>query len=131
MEITRVPVWRLWVLRACYGLIVIGMGMQIVPTLLQGGPWEYYEGVVNAMLLALVLLAAIGIFRPLAMLPLLFWEITWKAVWLISVALPMARGPGLNDATLSNVFASALAGIFVVAIPWRHAWRRYVIGAQV
>jgi hypothetical protein len=46
------------------------------------------HGVVNSMLLALVLLAVVGLRYPLKMLPLLFWEIAWKARWLLALALP-------------------------------------------
>jgi len=102
------------------------MGMQVIPTLMQGGPWEFYEGFVNAMLLALVLLAVLGVVRPVEMLPLLFWEILWKIIWLISVAAPMARDTGLDEDTISNIFACGLAAIFVIAMPWRYVWGHYI-----
>jgi len=96
------------------------MGMQIVPTFVAGEPWEFYEGIVNAMLLALVLLSVLGVFFPLLLLPVLFWEILWKAAWIVSVAVPMARGDGMDEDTLNNLYACALALIFVVAMPWRY-----------
>lgn len=48
------------------------------------------HGVVNSMLLALVLLAVLGLRYPLKMLPLLFWEIAWKATCLLLGSSPIA-----------------------------------------
>ena len=49
-------------------MIAIGMGMQKVPAFLHHKPWELMHGVVNSMLLALVLLAILGLRYPLKML---------------------------------------------------------------
>jgi len=84
----EMTLWRIYLLRAGYLLIAVGMGMQKVPAFLHHRPWELMHGVVNSMLLALVLLAVLGLRYPLKMLPLLFWEIAWKATWLLAVALP-------------------------------------------
>ncbi len=81
--------WRLYLLRGGYLLIAAGMGMQIGSAYLAPhAPWTLSHGVMNAMLLALVLLSVLGLRYPLKMLPLLFWEMGWKAIWLLSVALP-------------------------------------------
>jgi hypothetical protein len=56
--------WRVYLLRAGYLLIAVGMGMQKVPTFLHQRPWELMQGVVNSMLLALVLLAILGLRYP-------------------------------------------------------------------
>lgn len=87
----EIALWRIYLLRAGYLLIAVGMGMQKVPAFLHHKPWELMHGVVNSMLLALVLLAVLGLRYPLKMLPLLFWEIVWKATWLLAVALPAWR----------------------------------------
>lgn len=70
-----IALWRIYLLRAGYLLIAVGMGMQKVPAFLHHHrPWELMHGVVNSMLLALVLLAVLGLRYPLKMLPLLFWK---------------------------------------------------------
>src|SRR5580698_10278159 len=75
--VREIALWRIYLLRAGYLLIAVGMGLQKVPAFLHHKPWGLMLGVVNSMLLALVLLAILGLRYPLKMLPLLFWEITW------------------------------------------------------
>ena len=52
--VQEIAQWRLYLLRAGYLLIAVGMGMQKVPAFLHHRPWELMHGVVNSMLLALV-----------------------------------------------------------------------------
>ncbi len=89
----EIALWRIYLLRAGYLLIAVGMGMQKVPAFLHHKPWELMHGVVNSMLLALVLLAVLGLRHPLKMLPLLFWEIAWKATWLLAVGAACLAEP--------------------------------------
>jgi len=98
----------------------------MIPAFLQHGPWRLTHGVMNAMLLALVLLSVLGLRYPLKMLPLLFWEMTWKATWLLAVALPAWRS-GTMDADISGTtFACPMSVIFVGIVPWDYAWRNFV-----
>ena len=73
---------RLYVLRATYLLLVVGLGFDIWPLLLQKTPdVEHMRGVVWSILGTVALLALIGIRHPLRMLPLLFFELVWKSIW--------------------------------------------------
>ena len=72
MHDDTIALWRLYLLRAAYLLIAAGMGLQIVPVFLAGGPWGFSEGVVNAMLLALVFLSLVGLRYPLKCCPCYF-----------------------------------------------------------
>jgi hypothetical protein len=101
----EIALWRIYLLRAGYLLIAVGMGMQKVPAFLHHRPWELMHGVVNSMLLALVLLAVLGLRYPLKMLPILFWEIAWKATWLLAVALPAWRNYTMDADTWDTTFA--------------------------
>src|SRR6218665_372537 len=83
--------WRVNLLRGAYALIVIGQGMRLAPQLFDPSTsWELQRSVVISMLAAMVLMSALGLRYPLRMLPVLLFEITWKAVWLLRVALPAA-----------------------------------------
>ena len=121
-----VALWRLYLLRAGYLLIAVGMGMQIVPAFLHHGPWTLSHGVMNAMLLALVLGSVLGLRYPLKMLPLLFWEIMWKATWLLAVALPAWQSGKMDADTWDTTFACLMAAMFLIVIPWDYVWRNFV-----
>jgi hypothetical protein len=126
----EVSLLRLYVLRGLYAFIVVGLGVMIWPTLLSHGPaWPLMNSVVSAMLGAVSLLALIGIFQPLRMLPLLFFELVWKALWLLLVALPLWAGDGIDPRTMQTV-VDCLVGVVLVpiAMPWGYFFRRYLTG---
>jgi hypothetical protein len=122
----KIALWRLYLLRAGYLLIAVGMGMQIVPAFVHHRPWELMHGVVNAMLLALVLLSVLGLRYPLKMLPLLFWEVAWKATWLLAVALPAWQSRTMDADTRDTTFACLMSVIFLFIVPWDYVWRNFV-----
>jgi hypothetical protein len=122
----QIAVWRLYLLRAGYLLIAIGMGMQMVPAFLHHRPWELMHGVVDSMLLALVLLSILGLRYPLKMLPLLFWEVTWKTTWLLAVAWPAWQNHTMDADTWDTTFSCLMSAIFLFVVPWDYIWRNFV-----
>ncbi len=125
-EVAVAP-WRLNLLRAGYLLLVVGLGLTVWPAILDPATqWTVSRSVIVAMLGALSLLALVGLRQPLRMLPLLFWEITWKALWLLRVALPAATGGGMDEDIIATTFECAIAVLIVAVIPWDHVWRAYV-----
>lgn len=124
---SAVPAWRLWLLRAMYALIAFAMGSMIWPTIItHSGDWALMPGVVKCMLGALTLLALIGIRHPLKMLPLLFWELVWKTIWLLAVALPQWQSGTMDAATAQSAFETGLVLLVYLVIPWRYVWEHYV-----
>ena len=117
---------RLYALRAGYLMLVLGLGLVIWPRILGHGPWPLMFGVVQCMLAAISALAVLGLRRPLQMLPLLFFELAWKAIWLAAVALPAWRTGNLDSATLSTVYECLVVVVFVVVIPWRYVLATYL-----
>jgi hypothetical protein len=84
----EVSLLRLYLLRAGYLLLVVGLGLTVWPSILNlGKSWELMHGVVVSMLGAMAVLALLGLRYPLQMLPLLFFEVVWKGIWLLRVAL--------------------------------------------
>ena len=123
----EIPLWRVYVLRAGYLLIAGGMGSQLWSAYLDPHkPWTLTHGVMNAMLLSLVLLSVLGLRYPLKMLPLLFWEMIWKAVWLLTVSLPAWRSGTMNDDIAETTFECSLIVLFVFIMPWDYVWRHFV-----
>lgn len=124
---TDIAPWRLNLLRAGYLLLIAGLGLVLWPSILDPSrTWSADRGVVVAMLGAVSLLALIGLRHPLRMLPLLFWEITWKAIWLLRIALPLWRDDRLDADATQTAIECLMAVLIVAVIPWDHVWRHYV-----
>lgn len=122
-----VSLLRLYLLRAMYLLVVVGLGIVIWPGILfQAQPWELSRGVVICMLAAFSLLCAVGLRYPLLMLPVLLWELAWKTMWLLLVALPAWRGGHLDGATLATTIDCLFVAVVPFVIPWGYVLRQYV-----
>ena len=87
---TQVSLFRLYALRAGYLLIAVGLAATVWPLVINHSPqWPLMNSVTCSLLAAVSVLAAVGIRYPLLMLPILLFEIVWKSIWLIAVALPL------------------------------------------
>lgn len=130
-EVTKL---RLVVLRSMYGFIVAGLAIFVWPGYLQGLPHSpHLNGIVMTMLAAFSLLCALGILYPLRMLPVLLWELLWKSMWLLLIALPRWMD-GSMDALTSQTVIDCLIGVVLVplALPWSYVAAHYFKGhAQV
>jgi hypothetical protein len=123
----HVSLSRLYLLRAMYLFIVVGFGAFIWPGILHHeGPKELMQGVVDCMLIAFWTLALFGLRYPLQMLPVLMWEFVWKAVWLLSVALPAWQSGSMDAGTQANTFACFFALLIPFVMPWRYVFAHYV-----
>ena len=124
-----VSLTRLYIMRAAYLLITVGLATMIWPLLLNpDGHPEHMQGVVRAMLGAVALGGALGIRYPLQMLPVLFFELAWKAIWLVAVAMPM-RADGPLPPPVQSSWFECLFGVIVclIAIPWGYVYRNYAV----
>jgi hypothetical protein len=121
----EVSLIRLYVLRAMYLMLVIGLGATIVPVVV-GHPLAD-RGVIASLLCAIWLLAFLGLRYPLQMLPLLMFEFAWKAVWAAAYGFPQWSSGQLPPTFADDSFAIGMGVILVpLVIPWRYVWRRYV-----
>lgn len=117
---------RLYLLRACYLLMAVGIAVNFWPQVLNGAAERpMLEGAVNALIGTIGLLSIVGLFSPVRMLPLLVFEVTWKTVWCLSVALPRWMAGTIDAEIASTLFACAVAAPFVFIIPWGHVIRSY------
>jgi len=121
-----VSLFRLNLLRAVYLLIGVGLAANIWPQLAR--PQELMHGVVNCMLAVVAVLALVGVRHPLRMLPILLWELLWKSLWVLLVAVPAWRAGTLDEGIAATLFACAVGLVVPLALPWSHVWRRYVAG---
>ncbi len=125
--INEVSLFRLYLLRALYLLITVGLGFTIWPQIMHHPtPWSLWHGVGCSLLGTVAVLACLGIRYPLKMLPVLFFELIWKAIWLIAVAYPLWSS-GQMDADNLETAQNCIMGIIVpLAIPWGYVWKHYV-----
>ena len=116
---------RLYVLRATYLLLVIGLGAMIVPLLFSHEPMA--RGVITSLLGAVWLLAFVGLRYPLQMLPLLMFEFVWKTIWMVAFGLPQWSS-GQLPPTFAADFKAIAAGVILmpIVIPWGYVYRHYV-----
>lgn len=123
----EVSLFRLYLLRALYLLIIVGLGIVVWPGVIHHDkPWELMEGVVQCMLAAFSALSVLGLRYPLKMLPLLLWELLWKSIWLIIVALPLWFSGQMDEKTWATASSCLLVVIFPFVIPWRFVFAHYV-----
>lgn len=125
---TEVSTFRLYLLRATYLLILVGLGFTIWPGIIQhaiaGDPTP---GATSSLLAAVSVLAVLGIRYPLQMLPLLLFELLWKSIWLIAVALPLWSANQIDADTWESVNACLMGLIiFPIVIPWPYVLANYV-----
>jgi hypothetical protein len=125
---TSVSLPRLYLLRLGYLVVAVGLALTKWPLIINHDrPWPLFEGVETCMLVALSLLALLGLRYPLQMLPILLFELGWKFVWVAVVVLPLWISNQMDPATL-QVFYSCLVVLIVLAvIPWRYVVAHYVM----
>jgi len=124
---SSLPTWRLNLMRVGYFVMVAGLAVTKWPELLAHEPWELAHGTVLTMLVAMSVLALLGLRYPQRMLPILLFEVGWKAIWFGVVALPLWLGGDLTGATREQA-VKVLWGIIVVAvIPWRHTINQFLL----
>ena len=116
---------RLYVLRATYLLLVVGLGAMILPPVLSHEPMA--RGVIPSLLGAVWVLAFVGLRYPLQMLPLLMFEFVWKAMWLIDFGVPQWSSGQLPPTFVEDFQAIAMGVILMpLVIPWGYVYRHYV-----
>jgi hypothetical protein len=84
------------------------------------------EGVLRCMLASFALMSALGVRYPLQMLPILLWELLWKRIWLLVVAVPLWLRGAMDPATWEIASTVLLVALFPLVIPWSHVLSRYV-----
>jgi len=121
------PLWRLNLLRAFYLLVTLGLTLSFGPLMLQHSDlWAQRKGETAALLSGLAILCLWGLRYPLQMLPLLIFELVWKTIWLLAIALPLWLGGAMTPGVEGTAFA-CLAGIVLtpLVLPWRHIAQHY------
>jgi hypothetical protein len=129
---SEVSTFRLYLLRALYVFVVVGLAIfKMAPAILHPENLSPQDSVVVSVLGAFALLAVVGIRYPIKMLPLLFFEFVWKAIWVLAFGLPLLLS-GHLDPNVSfggtETLVNCLLGVVLVPIvvPWGYVFKHYV-----
>ena len=125
-----VSLFRLYTLRVCYLILAAGLGAYIWPSVISHtSVFALDHGIQTALLAGLGLTAALGLRYPVQMLPLLLFELTWKAIYLVAFALPLWRAHQITPAAAADIQSVLMVVILVPLIPWGYVWKRYVVSS--
>ncbi len=123
-----VSLFRLYTLRLTYLVLAVGLGAMIWPAVISHTPaFALAHGIQAALLAAIGLTAVLGLRYPVQMLPLLLFEFTWKAIYLVAFALPLWRADQITPAAAADIQAVIMVVIFVPLIPWSYVWKQYAL----
>lgn len=126
MPMNEVSPARLWVMRVMYLVMALGIGLTIWPSIVSHDPaLPRMTGVAWALIGTIGLLALLGLRYPLRMLPLLLFELVWKAIWLTAFALPRWLDGTLDAGMRTTIFETSFGAVLLLVIPWRYLWANY------
>ena len=119
---------RLNLLRVFYAVLFFGLGFFIWPEVLHhSNSFAVTYGVRFSLLAGMGALAGLGLRYPLQMLPLLLFELLWKAIYLIGFALPLYRAHAIDSATAEDIWGVLMVVVFIPCVPWRYVFANYVL----
>ncbi len=126
--ISEVSLFRLYTLRVSYFIMAAGLGVYIWPDVLHHtNEFAAAAGIRVALLAGLGATAALGLRYPVQMLPVLLFELVWKAIYLVAFALPMWSAHQITAAAAEDIKAVVMVVIFLPLIPWRYVFAQYVL----
>ena len=122
------PIWRLYTLRLCYLILAGGLGLYIWPSVIQHtAEFAATRGIQFSLLAGLGATALLGFRYPVKMIPLLLFELIWKAIDLTAFALPLWRAHQITDAERADISSVLMVVVFLPLIPWGYVWRQYIV----
>jgi hypothetical protein len=124
---SEVSTFRLYLLRAMYAFMAVGLAIFELPRLLHPATLSRLDSVVLSVLCAFALLAVVGIRYPIKMLPLLLFELLWKSIWVLAFGLPLLLSGGLDPGTTATLFACLMGVVLVpLVMPWGYVLNHYL-----
>jgi hypothetical protein len=119
---------NIYLLRLLYVLMFFVLGKETWTHILtQKAPWEPLDAVAWCVWTAFATLAALGILRPLKMLPIVLLEIFYKLLWLLLVAYPLWSRGTLAGSPAEQITTEFLWVLLpIAAVPWGYAFANYI-----
>jgi hypothetical protein len=108
--------------------MAVGLGVFVWPSVIRHtNEFAIVHGAQAAMLAGLGAIAALGLRYPVRMLPLLLFEVAWKAIYLVAFAYPMWSAHQITPAMAEDVKAVSMVVILLPLIPWRYVFTHYAV----
>ena len=124
----EISLFRLYTLRISYLILSLGLGVEIWPIVIHHtSQAAVAHGIQLSLLAGIGATAPLGFRYPVQMLPLLLFELIWRAIYLIGFALPLWTAREIDAATAEDIQACLVAVIFVPLVPWRYVFAHYVL----
>ena len=124
----EVSLFRLYTLRVFYLVMAAGLGVYIWPVVIHHtNELAATKGTQLALLAGLGATAALGLRYPVQMLPLLLFELIWKAIYLTAFALPLWSAHQITPVVAEDIKAVLMVVILIPFIPWRYVFAHYVL----
>lgn len=120
--------FNIWGLRLFYLLMIVF----VVPDAWHGllthqGPWDPLRAVTICVWATYPALAVFGLVHPLRWLPLMFFTIGYKSLWLLFVAWPMWQAGTLAGSPAEELaYAFLFVPVIAAVVPWGYAYRTFV-----
>jgi len=120
--------FRLYTLRVAYLIMAGGLGAFVWPAVVRhSNGFAIAHGAEVAMLAGLGAVAALGLRYPVQMLPVLVFEVVWKAIYLVAFAYPVWSAHQVTAAMAEDIKAVSMVVILLPLIPWRYVFVNYVM----
>ena len=118
---------NIYLLRLLYLLVVIFVARDSWTVILtHQGPWDYLHAVAYCVWAAYATLSIVGLIHPLKMLPIVFFEIFYKSIWLIIVAYPLwSKNQLVGSPAEQLTYAFLWLPLPLLAVPWPYAFKTY------
>lgn len=127
-NVPKVSLFRLYTLRTAYFVMAAGIGVYYWPAVIHHtNEFAARQGIQFALLAGLGLTAAWGLRYPVQMLPILLFELIWKAIYLVAFALPLWSAHQITEAVAEDIKAVLMVVIFIPLVPWRFVFANYVL----
>ena len=120
---------NIYLLRILFTLVFLFVGFDSWSSIFtHKAAWEPFKAAAVCMWASFAILALIGIFRPLLLLPLVIFEIIYKIIWLIIVAYPLWSNNQLAGSPAAEMTKAFLwVPLAIIAMPWKYFFRKYIL----
>jgi hypothetical protein len=124
--------FNIWGLRVFYFLMAAFVATDAWRGLLSHqGEWNMMHAIALCVWATYPTLAILGLARPLQMLPIIFFTIGYKTLFLAFVSYPLWRAGTLAGSPAAEMTAIFLwMPVLIAVVPWKYAFRTYVMPAR-